>query len=125
MKVIEHLTRATGPLISYEIIPPQRGGTLRSLLELIDDLVRFRPPFIDITSHAAEVVYEDEAGRTRTRTSKLGKISALVRFRNSLAHGAARHAQCGSDLDLVELGAGGDLAGDDAPLQLLLRQRGQ
>jgi methylenetetrahydrofolate reductase (NADPH) len=59
MKVIEHLARATRPLISYEIIPPQRGGTLRSLLELIDDLVPFQPPFIDITSHAAEVVYEE------------------------------------------------------------------
>ena len=62
LKVIEHLERAKEPLISFEIIPPLRGGDVRHLLSLIEDLVEFRPPFIDITSHAAEVVYEEGAG---------------------------------------------------------------
>ena len=31
--------------------------------------------------------YEDAAGETRTRTKKLGKIQALISYRNSLAHG--------------------------------------
>ncbi|HEX6199620.1 MAG TPA: methylenetetrahydrofolate reductase [Thermoanaerobaculia bacterium] len=59
MRVTEHLDRATGPLISFEIIPPLRGGNVRQLMDLIDDLVRYEPPFIDITSHAAEVIYEE------------------------------------------------------------------
>ena len=59
MKVIEHLERAKEPLISFEIIPPLRGGDVRNLMLLIEDLVEFRPPFIDITSHAAEVFYEE------------------------------------------------------------------
>jgi methylenetetrahydrofolate reductase (NADPH) len=59
MKVIEHLERATKPLISFEIIPPLRGGNLQKLLRLIEDLVQYEPPFIDITSHAAQVIYEE------------------------------------------------------------------
>lgn len=31
--------------------------------------------------------YEDEGGATRTKTSRLGKIQALIRYRNGLAHG--------------------------------------
>jgi methylenetetrahydrofolate reductase (NADPH) len=35
MKVTEHLANADGPLVSFEIIPPKRGGDLKSLLALI------------------------------------------------------------------------------------------
>ncbi len=56
MKVIEHLERATAPPISFEIIPPLRGGNVDRLLALTEELAHFQPPFIDITSHAAEVV---------------------------------------------------------------------
>ena len=63
MKVIEHLEKAKEPLISFEIIPPTRGGDLKSLMKLIEDLVEHEPPFIDITSHAAEVVYDETGDR--------------------------------------------------------------
>jgi methylenetetrahydrofolate reductase (NADPH) len=59
MKVIEHLEKATEPQISFELIPPKRGGDIKSLLAVLEDLVKYRPPFIDITSHAAEVEYEE------------------------------------------------------------------
>jgi len=59
MKVIEHLAKAKEPLISFELIPPMRGGDIISLLSVLDDIVKYNPPFIDITSHSAEVVYEE------------------------------------------------------------------
>ena len=59
MKVIEHLQKAKKPLISFELIPPKRGGDIRGLLSVLDDLAKYNPPFIDITSHAAEVIYEE------------------------------------------------------------------
>ena len=71
--------RRTRPLISFEIIPPLRGGDVRSLLALIDDLMKFRPPFIDITSHAAEVVYEE------TPTGIRGGSSASAPARSASA----------------------------------------
>jgi len=96
MKVTEHLSRATGPLISYEIIPPQRGGTLRSLLELIDDLVPFRPPFIDITSHAAEVVYEEgkSAIERKVKRKRPGTLGVCALIQNKYDIDAVPHILC-------------------------------
>ena len=59
MKVIEHLAKAKEPLISFELIPPKRGGDFLTLLSVIDDISKYKPPFIDITSHPAEVVYSE------------------------------------------------------------------
>ena len=59
MKVIEHYARATEPLISFEIIPPQRGGSIDEMFQFVEALLPFNPPFIDVTSHAAEAYYQD------------------------------------------------------------------
>ncbi len=82
MKVIEHLNNAKEPLISFELIPPKRGGDIYSLLSVIDEIVKYKPPFIDITSHAAEVVYEEtttgiQKKIKRKRPGTLG-ICALI-----------------------------------------------
>jgi methylenetetrahydrofolate reductase (NADPH) len=82
MKVIEHLEKAKEPLISFELIPPKRGGDITNVLQVLDDIIKFRPPFIDITSHSAEVIYEETpAGINkkvkRKRPGTLG-ICALI-----------------------------------------------
>lgn len=82
MKVIEHLERAKNPLISFELIPPKRGGDIKGLLSVLDDISKYNPPFIDITSHAAEVIYEETAAGIkkkikRKRPGTLG-ICALI-----------------------------------------------
>lgn len=82
MKVIEHLEKAKNPLISFELIPPKRGGDIKGLLSLLDDITKYNPPFIDITSHAAEVIYEETATGIqkkikRKRPGTLG-ICALI-----------------------------------------------
>jgi methylenetetrahydrofolate reductase (NADPH) len=58
MKVIEHLEQARNPLISYEIIPPKRGGSAEQMLSVVEELMPYDPPFIDVTSHSAEVSYK-------------------------------------------------------------------
>ncbi len=86
MKIIEFLERASEPLISYEIIPPKRGGSLQQILEIVEALAPFHPPFIDVTSHAAEVEYEELPDGTvrrkvkRKRPGTLG-ICAAIKYR--------------------------------------------
>lgn len=96
MKVIEHLERATEPLISFEIIPPLRGGNVRSLLALIEDLAEFRPPFIDITSHAAEVFYEETpAGlQRRVKRKRPGTMGVCALMQNKYGVDAVPHVLC-------------------------------
>lgn len=88
MKVTEHLNKADRPLISFELIPPTRGGDVRTLFSIIEDLQKFRPPFIDITSHSAEIVYEETAEGLkkkikRKRPGTLG-ICALIQHKYNI-----------------------------------------
>ncbi len=88
MKVIEHLEKANDPLISFELIPPKRGGDIQSLMAVIEDLMKFRPPFIDITSHSAEVMYDETPSGIkkkikRKRPGTLG-ICALIQHKYNI-----------------------------------------
>lgn len=96
MKVIEHLKKATEPLISFEIIPPRRGGDIKSLLGLVDDLAKYNPPFIDITSHAAEVIYEEtpQGIKRKTKRKRPGTIGICALIQKKYNIDAVPHILC-------------------------------
>lgn len=96
MRVIEHLDKATEPLISFEIIPPRRGGDLQSLLGLIEDLVAHRPPFIDITSHPAVVSYEESPGGIRrvVKRKRPGTLGVCALIQHKFNVDAVPHVLC-------------------------------
>src|SRR5262249_18003119 len=88
MHVTELLSQADRPLISFEIIPPLRGGSVYQVMEAIEQLIQFEPPFIDVTAHSAEVSYEELSNGTlrrhikRKRPGTLGLCAAIQsRFR--------------------------------------------
>ncbi|HEX2163364.1 MAG TPA: methylenetetrahydrofolate reductase [Thermoanaerobaculia bacterium] len=96
MKVTEHLARAERPLISFEIIPPLRGGDLRTLLGLIEDLARWRPPFIDITSHAAQALFEETPTgyQRRIKRKRPGTLGVCALIQNKYRIDAVPHLLC-------------------------------
>lgn len=96
MKVTEHLARAERPPISFEIIPPLRGGDLQSLLSLIEDLARWSPPFIDITSHAAQVVYDETSDgiQRRVKRKRPGTLGVCALIQNKYGIDAVPHILC-------------------------------
>lgn len=83
MKVIEHYEQATDPLISFEIIPPKRGSSIKGVFDALDQIKKFNPPFIDVTSHAAEAYYEEQPDGTikrhvkRKRPGTIGLCAAI------------------------------------------------
>lgn len=83
MKVVEFLDNASEPLISYEVIPPKRGGSVQQIFDTVEQLMRFEPPFIDVTSHSAQVYYEEMPDGTvkrhvkRKRPGTLGLCAAI------------------------------------------------
>jgi len=97
MKVIEHLEKATKPLISFEIIPPKRGGDIKHLISILEDIVKYNPPFIDITSHAAEMVYEETASgnmQTRIIRKRPGTLGICALIQNKYNIDAVPHVLC-------------------------------
>lgn len=85
MKVIEHYNKATEPLISFEIIPPKRGGSVNAIFESLDKIIdKVKPPFIDVTYHAAEAHIEEQPDGTlkrvvrRKRPGTIGLCAAIL-----------------------------------------------
>jgi methylenetetrahydrofolate reductase (NADPH) len=93
MKVIEHLQKAKEPLISFELIPPKRGGDITNVLQVLDDIIKFRPPFIDITSHSAEVIYEETpAGiKKKVKRKRPGTLGICALIQNKYNVDAVPH----------------------------------
>jgi len=96
MKVIEHFAKATRPLISFEITPISRGGDIKLLFNIIDDLIKYEPPFIDVTSHAALVHYEETPGgiRKKVKRKKPGTIGISVAIKNKYNIDTVPHLLC-------------------------------
>lgn len=43
-------------LISFEVLPPVRGQSIQTLYDILDPLMEFQPPFINVTYHRAEYI---------------------------------------------------------------------
>ncbi len=67
MKVTEHLEKSLNPSFSYEIVPPPRGRSVRDVIDIVEALVPFNPPWIDVTSHSAGAFYNERENGTIER----------------------------------------------------------
>lgn len=97
VKVTEHYAAASEPLISYEIIPPRRGGSIDDILTIVDALLPFSPPFIDVTSHAAEAYYEEMPEgvvRRHVKRKRPGTIGLCAAIQYRYGIDAVPHILC-------------------------------
>ena len=84
MKVVEHYDKASEPLISFEIIPPKRGGAVSDVFESLDKVVdKVKPPFIDVTYHAAEANVEEQKDGTLKRVIRRKRPGTIGFVRQS------------------------------------------
>lgn len=98
MKVSEHLAKAKKPLVSFEILPPLKGKGMESIYKILDPLMEFKPPFINVTYHRYDYVFkETEPGSyrkvyIRKRPGTVG-ICAAIQFKYKVD--AVPHLICG------------------------------
>jgi methylenetetrahydrofolate reductase (NADPH) len=85
MKVTEYFENAKGQtLISFEMLPPLKGGSMRAIFDTLDPLMEFKPPFIDVTYHREEFVYKKmpsgyyEKIAIRKRPGTVGICAAIM-----------------------------------------------
>ncbi len=85
MKVTEHFEKEQGKtLVSFEVLPPLKGGGMQAIFKTLDALMEFKPPFIDVTYHREEFLYKKrqsgyyEKTAIRKRPGTVGICAALM-----------------------------------------------
>lgn len=99
MKVTEYFEQAKGnTLISFEVLPPLKGGTVEAIFNTLDPLMEFKPPFVDVTYHREDYEYKlrpsgyYEKAEIRKRPGTIG-ICASIMHRYGVD--AVPHLICG------------------------------
>ena len=59
MKISDILNTTTKTLFSFEILPPLKGATLDEIYQTVEPLMEFNPPYINVTYHREEVLYNE------------------------------------------------------------------
>jgi methylenetetrahydrofolate reductase (NADPH) len=85
MKVTDYFEQAAGKtLVSFEILPPLKGGSMQAIFDILDPLMEFKPPFVDVTYHREEFIYvKRESGyyekvAIRKRPGTVGICAAIM-----------------------------------------------
>ena len=93
MKVIDHIKNSNNTQFSYEIIPPLRGRGIKIILDMVESLKKYNPPFIDVTSHAS-TVSKDKCGTKTKKKKRPGTISICGIIQNRFNIDTVAHLAC-------------------------------
>lgn len=97
MKVIEHLAKASGPLFSYEIVPPPRGRNVRDIIDVVEALAPLDPPWIDVTSHSSTTYFQEKLDgsiQKRTLRKRPGTLGICGIIQNRFKIDTVAHILC-------------------------------
>jgi len=99
MTVTEYFEKANGEtLISFEVLPPLKGGSMKAIFDTLDPLMEFKPPFIDVTYHREDFIYKQresgyyEKAAIRKRPGTVGICAAIM---HRYGVDAVPHLLCG------------------------------
>ena len=99
MKVIDHIKNSKGKTqFTFEILPPVKGHHINSIFDNVDPLMEFNPPFIDVTYHREEYIFnEKENGLLEKKIvrKRPGTVGICAALQNKYKVDAVPHILCG------------------------------
>ncbi len=99
MKVTDYFEKAKGQtLISFEVLPPLKGGSMQDIFSTLDPLMEFKPPFIDVTYHREEFIYNKKESGYYEKTAirkRPGTVGICASIMHRYGVDAVPHLICG------------------------------
>jgi methylenetetrahydrofolate reductase (NADPH) len=99
MKVTSYFEKAkNNTLISFEVLPPLKGGSMEAIFNTLDPLMEFKPPFIDVTYHREEYIYVKKPSGYYEKTAirkRPGTVGICAAIMHRYGVDAVPHLLCG------------------------------
>jgi methylenetetrahydrofolate reductase (NADPH) len=98
MKVTEHIEKLKGPKFSFEILPPTKGSSIHTIYDTLDPLMEFKPPYINITYHQAEVDLKERPDgllEPKVVRKRPGTVAISAAIQNRYRVDVVPHLICG------------------------------
>ena len=98
MRVTEFIEKAKKTLVSYEILPPLKGRSIQSIYNILDPLMEFKPPFINVTYHREDYIYKkagDDNFQKVVVRKRPGTVGICAAIMNRYKVDAVPHLICG------------------------------
>ncbi len=99
MKVIEYIEQNKGKTsVSFEILPPLKGGSIQTIFDTLDPLMDFKPPFVDVTYHREEYIYKKRSSGYYEKTAirkRPGTVGICFGIMTKYGIEAVPHLICG------------------------------
>jgi methylenetetrahydrofolate reductase (NADPH) len=99
MKITDYFEKAGGnTLVSFEVLPPLKGGSMADIFNTLDPLMEFKPPFIDVTYHREEYVYNKRPSGYYEKTAirkRPGTVGICASIMHRYGIDAIPHLICG------------------------------
>jgi methylenetetrahydrofolate reductase (NADPH) len=97
MKVSEALVNRKKPILSLEILPPNKGTKIEELYALVEPFLEFEPSFISVTYHQPQVEFTVQDGKLikvrRQKRPGTVAISTSLKFKFGIE--TVPHLTCG------------------------------
>lgn len=101
MKVIDHInearSRRLGPQVSFEIVPPPRGSSIKDIIDVVEELATLNPPWMDVTSHSSVTQYHERSDGSiskRTVRKRPGTLGICGIIQNRFKIDTVAHILC-------------------------------
>lgn len=98
MKIPEILKQSDKTQFSFELLPPLKGGSIKDIYEVIDPLMEFKPPYINVTYHQEEIVLKKlQNGLLQQKTvrKRPGTVAMAAAIKNKYKVELVPHLICG------------------------------
>lgn len=99
MKIIDHIKNANGKtLFSFELLPPAKGQGIQSIFNTMEELMDFKPPFIDVTYHREDYLYKEHANGLLEKVAyrkRPGTVAICAAIMHKYKVDAVPHLICG------------------------------
>lgn len=98
MKVTDLIGPSTKTIFSFELLPPLKGQSASKLYETIDELIEYKPAYINLTTHRDEIEYrplDNGLLEKKTVRKRPGTVAIAAAIQHKYGIPVVPHVVCG------------------------------